>query len=271
MEYGKLGNTDIEVSKLCVGCMSFGKAGTMHDWTLDEAESENVIKHALDLGYNFFDTANGYWQWKTYHEANIDRVVKDESALIVENVRIKEFASLQEFAKYRGVNNVLSRGFNGMEKAGNAALATQHEFYQKIFQKAKELKANISVITKYYNQGKTLSLKVWNNAMLGEVETKFEYDLSVGDRIIDTLKVKGFKDKFIKERYMIDAMTMLAKHKPQGAETAIGIEDTIEIVKSLDEDTVKFISNIATDKLNEIYSALLQQYIEKHGVIDKAA
>lgn len=62
------------------------------------------------------DTANGYWQWKTYHEANIDRVVKDESALIVENVRIKEFVSLQEFAKYRGVNNVLSRGFNGMEK-----------------------------------------------------------------------------------------------------------------------------------------------------------
>ena len=60
MEYGKLGNTDIEVSKLCVGCMSFGKAGAMHDWTLDEAESENVIKHALDLGYNFFDTANGY-------------------------------------------------------------------------------------------------------------------------------------------------------------------------------------------------------------------
>lgn len=53
MEYGKLGNTDIEVSKLCVGCMSFGKAGTMHNWTLDEAESENVIKHALDLGYTF--------------------------------------------------------------------------------------------------------------------------------------------------------------------------------------------------------------------------
>ena len=60
MEYTKLRNTDIEVSKLCVGCMSFGKAGTMHDWTLDENESEKVIKHALDLGINFFDTANGY-------------------------------------------------------------------------------------------------------------------------------------------------------------------------------------------------------------------
>ena len=60
MEYTKLGQTDIEISRVCVGCMSFGKAGTMHDWTLDEAATEEVVKHALDLGINFFDTANGY-------------------------------------------------------------------------------------------------------------------------------------------------------------------------------------------------------------------
>ena len=60
MEYTKLGKTEIQVSKVCVGCMSFGKAGTMHDWTLDEAETENVVKDALSLGINFFDTANGY-------------------------------------------------------------------------------------------------------------------------------------------------------------------------------------------------------------------
>lgn len=60
MEYTKLGNTDIEISKICVGCMSFGKAGTMHDWTLDESSTNAVVKHALDLGINFFDTANGY-------------------------------------------------------------------------------------------------------------------------------------------------------------------------------------------------------------------
>lgn len=60
MEYTKLGKTDIEVSKLCVGCMSFGKAETMHDWTLDESATEAVVRHALDLGINFFDTANSY-------------------------------------------------------------------------------------------------------------------------------------------------------------------------------------------------------------------
>lgn len=60
MEYTRLGNTDIEVSKICVGCMSFGKPGSMHDWTLNEEDTEAVVKHALDLGLNFFDTANGY-------------------------------------------------------------------------------------------------------------------------------------------------------------------------------------------------------------------
>ncbi len=60
MKYTQLGNTGIEVSKLCIGCMSFGKAGTIHDWTLDESESAKVINHALELGINFFDTANCY-------------------------------------------------------------------------------------------------------------------------------------------------------------------------------------------------------------------
>lgn len=60
LEYTTLGNTDIQISKLCVGCMSFGQAGTMHDWTLNEAETEQVVNHALSLGINFFDTANGY-------------------------------------------------------------------------------------------------------------------------------------------------------------------------------------------------------------------
>ena len=60
MEYVKLGRTDIEVSRLCIGCMSFGEAGTMHHWTLDQAGTEAVVHQALDLGINFFDTANGY-------------------------------------------------------------------------------------------------------------------------------------------------------------------------------------------------------------------
>ena len=43
MDYTKLGNTDIEISKICVGCMSFGKAGIMHDWTLDKEQTAEEI------------------------------------------------------------------------------------------------------------------------------------------------------------------------------------------------------------------------------------
>lgn len=61
MEYSKLGNSNLQVSRLCVGCMSFGDpASNMHAWTLNAEESETLIKRALDLGINFFDTANIY-------------------------------------------------------------------------------------------------------------------------------------------------------------------------------------------------------------------
>lgn len=60
VKFTKVGNTDIEISQICIGAMSFGKAGTLHDWTLDESASEAIIKHALEKGLNFFDTANVY-------------------------------------------------------------------------------------------------------------------------------------------------------------------------------------------------------------------
>ena len=61
MEYAKLGRSDLLVSNLCVGCMSFGDpASNMHAWTLNPGETETLVKRALDLGINFFDTANVY-------------------------------------------------------------------------------------------------------------------------------------------------------------------------------------------------------------------
>ena len=61
MKYTKLGSSGLEVSRICLGCMSFGEASPgAHDWSLDEASSRPIIERALDLGINFFDTANAY-------------------------------------------------------------------------------------------------------------------------------------------------------------------------------------------------------------------
>ncbi len=61
MNYTKLGRTGLDVSRICVGCMSFGEATVgNHPWSLDEATSRGFIKDALEAGINFFDTANVY-------------------------------------------------------------------------------------------------------------------------------------------------------------------------------------------------------------------
>lgn len=61
MKYTKLGNSDLTVSRICMGCMGFGDAGNgQHSWTVDEAATREIVKHGLDCGINFFDTAIGY-------------------------------------------------------------------------------------------------------------------------------------------------------------------------------------------------------------------
>ena len=61
MKYTKFGRTGLDVSRLCLGCMSYGEPDRgPHAWTLGEAQSRPFLRRALDLGFNFFDTANVY-------------------------------------------------------------------------------------------------------------------------------------------------------------------------------------------------------------------
>ncbi|WP_041137960.1 aldo/keto reductase [Beduini massiliensis] len=79
MEYVKLGNTGLDVSKICLGCMSFGDPKKwIHSWVLNEEESRKIIKKALDLGVNFFDTANVYGVGSS--EEILGRALKDYAA-----------------------------------------------------------------------------------------------------------------------------------------------------------------------------------------------
>ena len=76
MEYVKLGNTGMDVSRFCLGCMGFGDSEAwVHKWLLNEEDSRPVIKKALDLGINFFDTANVYSLGKS--EEILGRALKD--------------------------------------------------------------------------------------------------------------------------------------------------------------------------------------------------
>ena len=61
MKYTRLGRSDLTVSRICMGCMGFGDAGQgQHAWTLDEEHSREIIRHGLEMGINFYDTAIAY-------------------------------------------------------------------------------------------------------------------------------------------------------------------------------------------------------------------
>ncbi len=76
MQYTRLGKSSLNVSRVCLGCMGFGDAAHgQHSWTLDEEASRAIIRRALELGINFFDTAIVYQNGTS--EQYLDRALRD--------------------------------------------------------------------------------------------------------------------------------------------------------------------------------------------------
>ena len=76
MKYQILGNSDLNVSRICMGCMGFGDAKKgQHTWTLDEEHSREIVKRGLELGVNFFDTAISYQSGTS--EQYVGRALRD--------------------------------------------------------------------------------------------------------------------------------------------------------------------------------------------------
>src|SRR5436309_3366133 len=109
MDYAKLGNTGLDVSRICLGCMGFGDADRgIHTWVLDETNSRPIIKHALELGINFFDTANVYSLGVT--EEILGRALRD-------------FAKRDEVVIATKVHGKLREGPNGAGLSRKAILS----------------------------------------------------------------------------------------------------------------------------------------------------
>jgi len=115
MKYARLGTTGLEVSRICLGCMSFGvpDAGT-HPWSLPEAESRPIIKAAWEAGINFYDTANVY--------------SAGTSEEIVGKI-LKELAPRDELVIATKVNGEMRKGPNGK---GQSRKAIMHEIDQSL-------------------------------------------------------------------------------------------------------------------------------------------
>lgn len=110
MEYIKLGKSELNVSRVCLGCMSFGNATGMQNWALNYTDSEKIMSHALEKGINFFDTANCYSNGSS--EEYLGRFVKShcqrDQVIISTKVYFNE-GHLSREAIIREVDNSLKR------------------------------------------------------------------------------------------------------------------------------------------------------------------
>lgn len=109
MEYAKLGNTGLDVSRICLGCMGFGVAERwVHQWVLNEESSRPIIKKALELGINFFDTAN------VYSDGTSEEIV---------GRALKEYANRDEIVLATKVHFRMHEGPNGMGLSRKAIMS----------------------------------------------------------------------------------------------------------------------------------------------------
>ena len=112
MEYVQLGKSDLKVSRLCLGCMSFGEVQEGgHSWVLNQEQTDEMIKKALDLGINFFDTANTYSKGTSeiFIGNSFKKFVKNRSDIIVATKVYFNEGKLSKEAILREVEGSLKR------------------------------------------------------------------------------------------------------------------------------------------------------------------
>lgn len=103
MQYKKLGNSGLAVSRVCLGCMSFGDPTKgRHSWILNEEQSRPIIRHAIESGVNFFDTANMYGAGTS--EEVLGRALKDFANREEMVVASKVFMPMREDVNGRGLS-----------------------------------------------------------------------------------------------------------------------------------------------------------------------
>ncbi|AKD55468.1 aldo/keto reductase [Spirosoma radiotolerans] len=118
MKYVKLGNTGLDVSQLCLGCMGFGQAEnwSQNQWGLDEAASRPVIQKALEVGINFFDTANAYAFGNS--EEIVGRALKDFASRDEVVIATKVFFPMTDKPNGKGLSRkaILSEMDNSLKR-----------------------------------------------------------------------------------------------------------------------------------------------------------
>lgn len=136
MKYIKLGNSDLSVSRICMGCMGFGDAGNgQHTWTIDEEHTREIIRYGLDSGINFYDTAIAYQSGTS--EQYLGKALRDYATPLYDIMEGLNYVVKAGKARYIGISNCyayqLAKANALAEKEGFAQFVSVQGHYNLIF------------------------------------------------------------------------------------------------------------------------------------------
>ena len=136
MRYAKLGNSELNVSRICMGCMGFGDAKNgQHTWTIDEEHTREIIRKGLESGINFYDTAIGYQSGTS--EQYLGRALRDYATPLYDIMEGLNNVVKEGKARYIGISNCfayqLAKANALAEREGFAKFISIQGHYNLIF------------------------------------------------------------------------------------------------------------------------------------------
>ncbi|GAB14802.1 putative oxidoreductase [Arthrobacter globiformis NBRC 12137] len=156
MKYTKLGKSGLEVSAIALGCMSYGEPGRgTHGWTLSEEESRPFIRQALELGINFFDTANAYSDGTS--EEIVGRVLKEHARRDETVIATKVHHRMHEGPNGQGLSRkaILQEAENSLRRLGTDYIDL---YIIHRFDESTPLEETLEALSDLVRQGKVLYL-----------------------------------------------------------------------------------------------------------------
>lgn len=167
MKYVKLGHSGLEISSIALGCMSYGEPGRgTHGWTLSEEESRPFIRQALEMGINFFDTANAYSDGTS--EEIVGRVLKEHARRDETVIATKVHHRMHDGPNGQGLSRkaILQEVENSLRRLGTDYIDL---YIIHRFDKSTPLEETLEALNDLVRQGKVLylgasSMQAWQFA-----------------------------------------------------------------------------------------------------------
>lgn len=187
------------------------------------------------------------------HQLNMRTTIEGQGTIPLRNIQIKAFATIKEYGKYLGINNLPDRKLKLKEQAGISKMVNPTEFITEVNKTIAEYKLPAQIAIKLHNNGNLISSKELMGIMRGKINENSQYDTDLGREIIGTINTKFGSEAY--KGYPFKALLKFATTFTDAGEQ-VGLKETHELLKTFTDDDLERIRKQKEAKSEMIFSIL---------------